>query len=246
LVRFRRQSEQDPSDAESGGGWSSDTESEGDKRQEPSFVVAVRNDPLKWSSARDDGRHILRGSPKSARDTSSRGRGVGCSGRQGCQLVEPPSQCHRDPGGHIRLECRPCNKNAALGLSSRLSAEPGTLRAVARAPLDCPGSWLPVHHLQPGDLIACPLCGRKVGVTVPPPDDYQGDPRAGSRDPRVAVHWHVVRPRPQQPKNRAGGPVTRTARKDCHPRFEATQPIGRSEAGGTGGFRARCTSAIRA
>ena len=39
---------------------------------------------------------------------------------------------------------------------------------VARAPLDCPGSWLPVAHLKVGSVIECPVCGRRVGLTEPP------------------------------------------------------------------------------
>ena len=62
---------------------------------------------------------------------------------------------------------------------------------MAEAPLDCPGSWLPVRELLVGDVVVCELCGRRAGVTPPPPDDFQGDPWPGSKDPRVVVHWFV-------------------------------------------------------
>jgi DNA-directed RNA polymerase subunit RPC12/RpoP len=67
---------------------------------------------------------------------------------------------------------------------------------LARAPLDCPGSWLPVQHLQPGDKVACPVCGRKVFLSVPPMAETH-DPWAGSKDARVQVHRVVSKPRPQ-------------------------------------------------
>ncbi len=51
-------------------------------------------------------------------------------------------------------------------------AAAGSLGSVARASLDCPGSWLPVSHLKIGDVIACPLCGRRVGLTVPPMPEH--------------------------------------------------------------------------
>jgi hypothetical protein len=63
--------------------------------------------------------------------------------------------------------------------------------------MDCPGSWRPVPYIQVGDVFLCDFCGRKVGVTVPPPDDIDIDPWAGSKDPRVAVHWFVSKPPPQ-------------------------------------------------
>ena len=67
---------------------------------------------------------------------------------------------------------------------------------MARARLDCPGSWLPVQHLQPGDQIVCPVCGRKVILSVPPMPETL-DPWAGSKDTRVQVHWAVAK-MPQQ------------------------------------------------
>jgi hypothetical protein len=63
--------------------------------------------------------------------------------------------------------------------------------------MDCPGSGLPVHCLQPGDVIACPLCDRTVGVTAPPPGDDRGDPWSGSPDKRVTVHWFQQKAPPQ-------------------------------------------------
>jgi hypothetical protein len=41
---------------------------------------------------------------------------------------------------------------------------------VAPIPLDCPGSLLPVTHLQPGDKVRCDFCGREVWVRPPPPE----------------------------------------------------------------------------
>jgi hypothetical protein len=69
---------------------------------------------------------------------------------------------------------------------------------MSRAPLDCPGSWLPVHYVQPGHVIACPLCGRTVRVTAPPPDDCRGDPWLGSKETRLAVHWYPPQKAPPQ------------------------------------------------
>jgi len=55
-------------------------------------------------------------------------------------------------------------------------------------PLDGPGSWLPEEHRQPGDVVACAICGRPV-VVVPPPEDRNRDPWPGSQVPRVEPHW---------------------------------------------------------
>ena len=55
-------------------------------------------------------------------------------------------------------------------------------------PLDCPGSLLPVPHLQPGDGVVCDFCDRKVYLTLPPPDGFR-DPWRGSMDARVQAHW---------------------------------------------------------
>jgi len=65
---------------------------------------------------------------------------------------------------------------------------------VARTPLDCPGSWLPVAHLKVGSVIACPVCGRQVYLSVPPETP---DPWRGSKDARVQVHWAVSTLPPQ-------------------------------------------------
>ena len=67
---------------------------------------------------------------------------------------------------------------------------------MAHAPLDCPGSWLPVQHLRPGDKIVCPVCGRKVYLSGPPLDELR-DPWRGSKYARVQVHWAVSTAPPQ-------------------------------------------------
>jgi hypothetical protein len=55
-------------------------------------------------------------------------------------------------------------------------------------PLDCSGSLLPIPHLQPGDGIYCPVCNRKIYLTVPPPEGLT-DPWRGSKEARVQAHW---------------------------------------------------------
>ncbi len=64
---------------------------------------------------------------------------------------------------------------------------------MAPIPLDSPGSWLPVSHLKVGDVIACPLCGRRVGLTEPPMAETP-DPWEGSTAARVQVHWTEWKP----------------------------------------------------
>jgi hypothetical protein len=59
---------------------------------------------------------------------------------------------------------------------------------MARAPLDCPGSWRPAHGLQPGDELVCHYCDRRVQVT-PPPLNVGRDPWSGSKAARVQRHW---------------------------------------------------------
>ncbi len=67
---------------------------------------------------------------------------------------------------------------------------------MARPPLDCPGSWMPISHLKPGDKVGCPLCGKPVFLSVPP-EDRNTDPWAGSAAARVQVHWTEWKPPPQ-------------------------------------------------
>jgi hypothetical protein len=55
-------------------------------------------------------------------------------------------------------------------------------------PLDCPGSLMPIPHLMPVDGIYCPVCNRKVYLTVPPPKGLT-DPWRGSTLARVQAHW---------------------------------------------------------
>lgn len=55
-------------------------------------------------------------------------------------------------------------------------------------PPDCPGSLLPVTHLQPGDNVRCDFCERDVYVRPTPPEGFR-DPWAGSKEPRVNPHW---------------------------------------------------------
>ena len=56
-----------------------------------------------------------------------------------------------------------------------------------RAPHDCPGSWLPVPDLKPGDVVICDFCGLNVAV-VAAPLDWAHDPWRGSKEPRVEPH----------------------------------------------------------
>jgi hypothetical protein len=46
---------------------------------------------------------------------------------------------------------------------------------------------MPVWTRQPGDTVACELCGKPV-VVVPPPAEGTGDPWPGSRVARVPPH----------------------------------------------------------
>jgi len=55
-------------------------------------------------------------------------------------------------------------------------------------PLDCPGSLLPVRHLQARDGVVCDFCRRKVYLTLPPPEGFR-DPWRGSTMARVTPHW---------------------------------------------------------
>jgi transposase len=71
-------------------------------------------------------------------------------------------------------------------------------------PLDCPGSLLPAPHLQPGDGVVCDFCGRKVYVTLPPPEGFR-DPWRGSPITRSPPPGHAIFCAIQ----RGGGIVTR-------------------------------------
>jgi hypothetical protein len=74
----------------------------------------------------------------------------------------------------------------------------GALPAVAMAcaPHDCPGSWLPVHNRKPGNVVVCDFCGLNVAV-VAAPLDWAHDPWRGSTLPRVV----------QQPESEARFPL---------------------------------------
>jgi hypothetical protein len=58
---------------------------------------------------------------------------------------------------------------------------------MARASLDCPGSWLPGHGLHPGDDAFCSFCGQVLQVAAPPTDEAH-DPSRGSSLPRIPAH----------------------------------------------------------
>ncbi len=47
---------------------------------------------------------------------------------------------------------------------------------------------MPIPHLKPNDGIYCPVCNRKVRLTVPPPKGLT-DPLRGSELARVQAHW---------------------------------------------------------
>ena len=68
---------------------------------------------------------------------------------------------------------------------------------VAPIPLDCSASLLPLPLLHAGDVIECPVCGRKVGLRDPPPDGFK-DPWQGDQSPRITPHWS---PRVKEPGN---------------------------------------------
>jgi hypothetical protein len=47
---------------------------------------------------------------------------------------------------------------------------------------------MPVTHLQPEDGVVCYFCGRKLYLTLPPPEGFR-DPWLGSKAPRISPHW---------------------------------------------------------
>lgn len=53
-------------------------------------------------------------------------------------------------------------------------------------PLDCPGSLLPVSHLQPGALVVCDICGRNVYLTIPPRPGLGSNGRVSGSEAVVA------------------------------------------------------------
>ena len=68
---------------------------------------------------------------------------------------------------------------------------------VATAPIDCPFSLYPVNHLQVGTEVYCPICNRKVGITLARPHGFR-DPWQGDRRARVTPHWTPqAKPPPQ-------------------------------------------------
>ena len=71
--------------------------------------------------------------------------------------------------------------------------------SVSPIPLDCPGSLLPVPHLQAGGAVVCDFCERKVYLIVPPPAGFN-DPWKGSEMARVTPHWAMPM-RETKPRN---------------------------------------------
>jgi hypothetical protein len=47
---------------------------------------------------------------------------------------------------------------------------------------------MPVPHLKPGDSVHCPVCDKKVYVTVAPPQGLEDPWNCDSRA-RVQAHW---------------------------------------------------------
>lgn len=54
-------------------------------------------------------------------------------------------------------------------------------------PRQCAGSWLPEAYQQPGEEVACGLCGRPVRLVAPPAHTIR-DPWPGSPEARVEPH----------------------------------------------------------
>jgi hypothetical protein len=52
---------------------------------------------------------------------------------------------------------------------------------------ECPGSWRPAPHFQPGDGVACEHCRRLVMVR-PAPVDLSRDPWGGAKEARLEPH----------------------------------------------------------
>jgi hypothetical protein len=58
---------------------------------------------------------------------------------------------------------------------------------MASESIECPGSWRPIPHLEPGDGVVCDSCKRQVSMR-PAPLDLNSGPWPGEKHARVEPH----------------------------------------------------------